>query len=173
MKKIFKDLVVIRKRDYILAFTDAFLIVGFVVLFTDTLWILASGFRFGWDYPDSVLQLVFAGGRNVAGLVLCYMLIGSYFKQGIIKFSRWTWNFLLINSLFLVFWFWSSPSPAFTDWTFAMRHNYSVSVVLLSLFVSHVIGKILVAVIFLTLWRSKQKHKQDDRPEKQTSEEAK
>jgi len=153
MKKIFKDLVVMRKRDYLLAFTDAFLIVGFVVLFTDTLWIFASGFRFGWFYPDSVLQLVFAGGRNVAGLVLCYMLIGNYFKQGILKFTETTALVLFMNVSFLIFWFVASPTPAFTDWTFAIRHDYSTSIVLLSLFVSHVIGKSFVVAIFYTIWK--------------------
>lgn len=153
MKKIFADLVILRKRDYLLVFTDAFLIVGFIVLFTDTLWIVASGLRFGWFFPDSVLPLVFAGGRNMAGLVFCYMLIGSYFKQGIIKFSRWTWNYLLINSLFFVFWFWASPSPAWTDWTYAIRHSYPENVVITSFLFSHIIGRFLVTLIFTSLWK--------------------
>jgi len=153
MKKIFSDLTILRKRDYLLAFTDAFLIVGFIVLFTDTQWIIASGLRFGWQYPDSVLSLIFAGGRNVAGIVLCYLLIGNYFKQGTIKFAQSTFLVLAANIGFLILWFLSSPSPAFTDWTFAIRHDYPLSVVLFSFFISHVVGKGLVATVFYTLWR--------------------
>jgi len=169
LKQIFKDLVILRKRDYLLAFTDAVLIVGFVVVYLDTFWIVACGLRFGWQYPDSVLQLIFAFGRNIAGLIFCYMLIGNYFRQGKLKLTNKTTQLFFLNILFLAVWFVAAPSPAFTDWTFAIRHGYSWNVILTSLFISHFIGKILVAAIFLSLWRPKQKIKYDDGPSKTTS----
>jgi len=142
-------------RRKLVVLTDAMLIVGFVVVFMDTIWIVVCGLRFGWFFPNSVLQLILASGRNVAGLVFCYMLIGDYFKQGIIKFTETTALVLFMNVSFLIFWFVASPSPAFTDWTFALRHDYPFSVVLSSLFISHVVGKSLVAILFYTLWRKK------------------
>lgn len=172
MKKIFKDLVVMRKRDYLLVFTDAFLIVGFIVVYLDTFWIVACGLRFGWQYPNSVLQLIFAFGRNITGLILCYMLIGNYFRQGKLKITKKTTQLFFLNILFLAVWFVAAPSPAWTDWTYAIRHGYSWNVILYSVFVSHVIGKILVTVIFLSLW-SKHKIKQEDSPTKTTGENTK
>ena len=173
LKQIFKDLMILRKRDYLLAFTDAVLIVGFVVVYLDTFWIVACGLRFGWQYPDSVLQLIFAFGRNITGVILCYMLIGNYFRQGKLKLTNKTTQLFFLNILFLAVWFVAAPSPAFTDWTFAIRHGYSWSVILTSLFISHFIGKSLVAVIFLSIWRTKQKPKQENRKPKTTSENTK
>ena len=153
MKQIFKDLIILRKRDYLSLFTDAMLIVGFVVVYLDTFWIIACLLRFGWYFPDSILQLLFAFGRNITGLILCYMLIGNFFKQKKLEITKRVTQVFFLNILFLAVWFLLSPSPAFTDWTYAIRHDYSLNVIVQGFFISHVIGKSLVAAFFYTIWK--------------------
>lgn len=148
-----KDATAFNLKNKLLFFTDALLIVGFVVVFLDTYWIVACGLRFGWFFPDSILQLVFAFGRNIAGLILCYMLIGNYFKQKKLEITKWSVRLFLLNISFLAFWFLMASSPAWTDWTYAIRHNYPMQVILTSFFISHVIGKSLVATFFISIWK--------------------
>lgn len=140
-----------RRLKHLVAFTDAILILGFIVLALDILWLVACGLRFGWYYPSSVLQLIFSVGRNIAGITLCYLLIGNYFRKCLIRLEKAYWVFSL-NLLFLLVWFVLAPSPAWTDWTYAIRHNYSMNTVLSSFFISHIIGKSIVALIYIKIW---------------------
>lgn len=152
MKQLLKR-VEYKRLSHLLAFTDAIFILGLIVLTTDTLWIIASGLRFGWLYPDSVLQLVFSIGRNIAGITLCYFLVGNYFKKEILQFSEATWTMLFVNAFFMLGWFLIAQNPSFTDWTFAIRYDYPLSQVIGSFLVSHVIGKTLVAITYLSMWQ--------------------
>jgi len=138
------------------AFTDSLFILGFIVLLGDLTWVIFCGLRFGWAYPSSVLQVLFSGGRDVAGITFCFLLIGSHFKNGILTFGNKTWWLLIWNALFIFVWFLLAPSPAWTDWTFAIRHGFPLETVLTSFFISHVIGKLLVATTYYTVWRKPQ-----------------
>lgn len=141
------------KRKVLGSFTDGLFLVGFIVLITDTIWVVMSGLRFGSLYPRSVPQLVLSAGRNLVGLLLCYLLVGGYFKQGVCKLTKHTAQLILVNTVFIVVWFLLAPSPAYTDWTFAIRHDYPLLTVLSSFLISHIIGKTLVAATYLTIWR--------------------
>lgn len=147
-----------KKFWYITKLTDAFFIVGFVVVTMDTLWIVVCGLRFGWFYPDSVLQLILCAGRNLAALVLCYFAIGNYFHDGTIKFRKTTVMLYLLNVAFLTTWFLLSPTPAYTDYTYAIRHDYPMTTVLISFMISHVVGKSVVALTFLSLFLPESTH---------------
>ena len=142
-----------RRWKLLNAFTDSVFILGFIVLLGDLTWVVFCGLRFGWTYPDSVLQLVFSGGRNVAGIMFCFLLIGSHFKNGVLTFSSKTGGLLIVNGFFIFVWFLLAPSPAFTDWTFAIRHGFPLETVLTSFFISHVVGKSLLTIVFVTIWR--------------------
>jgi hypothetical protein len=97
--------------------TDCLFVVGFAVLLCDTLWILASGLRFGVAFPESVLQLVFCFFRDVAALIFCSLLIYSYFQRKILKVDWRVCAWVIVDVLFLAVWFLSASSPAYTDWT--------------------------------------------------------
>ena len=137
----------VKHDKYPVAITDAILIVGFFVVILDALWVVTCAIRFGSLYPDDVLHLLTCGARDVAAAIFCYLFIGYHFKENRLKFTARTWILLAVNSWFLTLWFILSPTPAYTDWTFAIRHDYPLSIVVQSFLTSHVVGKGLVAAI--------------------------
>lgn len=147
-----KPYIVAKRWRRLVGLTDSLFIVGFVVVLCDTLWILASGLRFGSSFPESVLQLVFCFFRDVAALIFCSLFIYHYFKRGMLGFSESFWCWILVNVVFLAVWFHSAPNPAYTDWTFAIRHGYSLKVIAQSFISSHIIGRIITFLIFYSLF---------------------
>ena len=142
------------KWTYVVTFTDALLLVGFVVLLLDACWVLVCAIRFLPEYPGSFFQLAFSFCRDIAGVVFCYLLTSSLFKHRIFTIRQQTPILFVLNLLFLIVWFWAAPSPAYTDWTFAIRNDYGWDVVAASFVMSHVLGKSLVATIFLSCWEA-------------------
>lgn len=140
-----------RKVKALAIVSDAVFLVGFVVLTLDTVWIIICGLRFGWQYPESVLQLVACLFRNLGIVTLCYVFEKDYLKE---RATQWTFITFCLNVAFMGVWFWLSPSPAYTDWTFAFKNGYPLSTVLTSFLISHVAGKVLVASMFLSYWKN-------------------
>lgn len=140
-----------RRLKFLAALTDAFFLVGLVVLSLDTVWVLCSGLRFGALHPEGLRQLAFVAGRNVAGIVLCLILVGGYFTW-LLKFGKTSLLAFAVNVGFMATWFALSPSPAWTDWTYAIRYDYPFTVMFTSFLVSHGVGKGLVTALFLSLW---------------------
>lgn len=134
-------------------FTDALFIVGLVVVSNDIIWVFACLFKWGALYPASVPQLGFCVARNVAAVMFCYLLTFHLFKKRVVGFTKATWLLYGVNVLFMSVWFWLAPTPAFTDWTYAIRHDYSLNVVAGSFLISHIGGKTLTGLIYLSLWR--------------------
>lgn len=132
-------------------FTDSFFLVGFTILFLDSFWILACLLRFGALYPNSLIQLLAALGRNITGLIFCYLFIGPYFKT-IFKPNKKTLIMFLVDLCFLSSWFLLAPSPAYTDWTYAIKKSYNFSIIITSFFISHILGKTIAGTFFWTLW---------------------
>lgn len=143
-----------RRLKYLNALTDTFFVLGLVVLSTDLMWVLICALRFGSLYADSVLQLVLYAARDVAGMLFCYLLTSQYFKKEIFHFNRKTVASYLLNLTFLAIWFACAEGPWFTDWTYAIRYDYSAAVIWTAFFISHVIGKIIVWLIYYSLWES-------------------
>jgi len=133
------------------AFTDATFMLGFVVLTLDTFWLACSGLRFGWTYPSSVLQLLACLFRNFGIVALCYIFVKDYLVD---RATSKTFYLFAVNMVFMVIWFVLAPSPAYTDWTFALRNGYSLATVVLSFFISHVLGKTLLSLTYITYFRS-------------------
>lgn len=138
-------------RDKIVFWTDAFFIVGFFIVFLDSFWILASWIRFGAAYPESAFQLAASFGRNMAAIILCYLIAGVHLQR--INPSRLTFTFFYLDVFFLAAWFYVAPNPSLTDWTFAIRHGYPASRILTAFLISHIIGKIIAAGFYLSLWK--------------------
>jgi len=139
-----------KRLKWLTALSDGAFMLGFVVITLDTVWILCSGFRFGWFYPDSIPQLLACLFRNAGIIALCYIFTKDYLQH---RATEKTFIYFAVNVVFMVVWFALSPSPAYTDWTFALRFNYPITTAALSFFISHVIGKALVALTYLTYFR--------------------
>jgi len=138
----------------LVALTDSIFVLGLVVLPLDLMWVLVCGLRFGMMFPDSVLQLVFCGLRDIVGIILCYLLVGKYFEEKILKFNGKTVLLMTVNLAYLIVWFLCATTPALTDWTYAIRYDYPLTMVLTSFFVSHVVGKSLAGLIYSSIWKS-------------------
>lgn len=127
-------------------FAESFFLVGFTILLLDFCWTIACGLRFGALYPNSLMQLAAAGARDLVGALFCYIFISQHLK----KPSKYACMLFGVNLVFLALWFGLSPSPAYTDWTYALKKNYPSFVVAQSFFVSHIIGKTIVALFYFS-----------------------
>lgn len=143
-----------KRWKYLIALTDSVFVLGMVVLPLDLMWVVVCGLRFGMMFPDSVLQLFFCGLRDIMGIIFCYILIGKYFEQKIVKFKGKTVLLWIVNLVFLVVWFLYATTPAQTDWTYAIRYDYPLTIILTSFFISHIIGKSLAALIYFSVWKN-------------------
>lgn len=128
---------------------DGLFIVGFFVLVSDSVWVMGSLNRWGPLFPwgDS-FQMILCLFRNAAGLIFLYLLTNQYFKEKFVRISKKFLLGLALNALFMGVWFYLAPSPAFTDWTFAIRYDYDLSVIVFSFFLSHVVGRIIWFLMF-------------------------
>ena len=142
-----------KRFKHLILFTDCIFIVGLIVLILDSVWIMICLARFGLYYPNSVLQLIFSLGRNLLGIILCYYLIGSFFQRRICSINKKTQFLFYLNAFFMFVWFYLAPSPAWTDWTFAIRYDYPFEVIVSSFLISHLLGKSLVALTYLSIWK--------------------
>ncbi len=139
-----------KRLKFLTALTDAVFMFGFLVVLLDSIWIIICGLRFGWVFPNSVPQLLASLFRNAMILALCYLYAHRYLQA---RATDKTFLMIVVNVAFMAVWFAVSPSPAWTDWTYAFRNGYSWATVITSFFVSHVVGKTLVGLTFLTYWR--------------------
>lgn len=137
----------------IVAFTDGFFALAFLVLLTDLLWIVGSGLRFGGMYPESVLQLVLCAFRNIFGLIGVNYITSKFFDYGLLNVTKWTTILFYVNVLYLVLWFTLSPSPAYTDWTFAIKYDYPLQIIVQSFLTSHIVGRVILALMFYSLFQ--------------------
>jgi hypothetical protein len=139
-------------RSYIVRLTSIFFLIGIPVLICDLHWVIACILRFGASYPDSVLQLVFCAVRDGFGAFFCYYLTHTFFIKGYLNLSKRFYWFLGLNMVFITFWFMLSPCPAYTDWTFALRYGFPPRVILTSFLISHVLGRVFVALVYASMF---------------------
>jgi len=145
-----KPIKTIRKFGY--QSTVAAFSLGFVVLSSDLFWVLCSIVKWGPLFRSSVLQLIACAFRDLFAFILCFMMIMKELDNNIIKIRKEFYFGWFINCVFFLFWFGLSPSPAYTDYTFAYKYEYTLNVVWSTFFVSHIIGRIITSYIFYTLW---------------------
>lgn len=142
-------------RGRLLNLVDSLLLLAVSVVALDVVWIICSGYRWGFLYPCDLWHLGLAGLRNIACLAFCGLSIFDLFRQGVVSIKKSTAVAFLVNCAFMALWFGLSPSPAFTDWQYAIRHGFSTDVVLVSFVTSHIIGKSLSATVFLSLFEKR------------------
>lgn len=130
-----------------LSWKDSAWLTGFTVLTTDFEWVLFSILRWSWYVPtDSILQAFIALARDFAAIILFYILLNKVFGNKL-KWSNKVLWFYLLNTIFFIVWFGLAPSIAWTDWTYAIIHDFSLPTIIGSFLLSHVIGRIFVTFI--------------------------
>jgi len=142
-----------RRWTWLNALTDSFFLNGFIVLSGDINWMVACGIRFLPSYPGNLLQVVAVLGRDIVGMVFCYLLVGRYIKDHIISFKKSTLIAYFCLTAFHIVLFATAKSPVQTDWTYAIRQGCSTSTILTSLLVSWVGGKAVTAFLIWTWWK--------------------
>lgn len=135
----------------IIVYFDALMVLGFWVLIGDIFWCVACYLRFASTYSGGN-QLLISILRNFAGVIFCYLSVKNLFRSKKVRFDFGVFIGLLLNFMFLVVWFMSAQTPAFTDWTYAIRHGYPFNMILTSLMLSHVIGKAIIGYIYFSSW---------------------
>lgn len=141
------------KQNVLKGFVKALFVVGLTVLSFDASWVVLQLIKFGSHFPGSVLQLIVCLARDLAGLLLCYIMTYDLFKQKILEVTYSTGIFYCLLWAFMATWFFYSPSPAFTDWTYAIRFGYDCLTVTYSFIISHVFAKFLQGLIFFSMWK--------------------
>lgn len=142
-----------KKWRYVMAMTDSFFLVGFIVLSGDFLWMLTCALRFFSFYPNNVVMVVSCLGRDAVGMVFSYFLVGDRIKQKTISFKRSTLAAYFLLICFLVVDFLVAKDPTFTDWTYAIRQGCSTGKILTALLVSYGLGKAFTAFLIWTWWK--------------------
>lgn len=141
------------KHGWFWAFYESTLLMGFLVLGMDVIWMSVSALRFLPMYPRD-LGLVFAVlGRDAVGMFFCYLFVGDRMKQGIISYKdSVALSYLLLTS-YLVAGFSIAPNPSWTDWTRAIIQGAPTSQILIVLLLQFGVGKILTALAVWTWWK--------------------
>ena len=143
------------KRFPLLAgLTDSIFVVGLMAFSYDTLWVVCQGLKFGSLYPADLFDLFKSLLRNLGFLGLCTVYCYPLFKKKIIGIKKITLILLGIEVVYFGLWFMFAPNISWTDWTFAIRYNFPNDRVVQAFIISHVIGKLIQGLIFISLWRT-------------------
>ena len=132
------------------AWVDALWVAGVVVLVGDILWVAAVWIRWGAIYHEQIMLLVYSQIRNVAGLILCFMM-----SQGLWRSKRLRWGkdvYLLwgLDLIYLALWFGLAPGLEWTHWVYALENGFKswpwVWVI------GYIIGRIITTGIYVKTW---------------------
>jgi len=141
----------VKRFTFLYRLVNGMMIVGFVVFIYDTSWIICQGIKFGSLYPEDLNVLLIRLIQNVGLLWVCFFYIRHLFEKGILEFSSATYDLLIIQAVYFGIWFVLAPDPSWTDWTYAIR-NLNYDQVLTSFIISHLFGKIIQGLIFISLF---------------------
>jgi hypothetical protein len=144
------------KWPWLIAFIDAIFLLGMIVFIQDSIWLLANTWR--WILPMYSGVATFWNyyvrfAQNLLGFMLFGLLTYDKWRLGVVFLSWKTLAYLIIIASFTFAVFWLAPNQAWTDWTFAVNHDFSDRIVLESFLISHVGYKILITLAFLSLFQ--------------------
>lgn len=146
-----------KKHPRILAAVDAALLVAFFVVLTDSFWCMLCVLKWLPLFPGDAIQIYSSLGRDLLAAALFGIMICDHLKKGVLQFSKTVIFWLLLSLSFQIIWFSFSPSPAYTDFTFAWRHGYPPAFVLAAFILSHFIMRIPLWLALLNtrsdLWK--------------------
>ena len=143
-----------KRHKLLMALTESFFIMGFIILSGDLIWMTICGIRFLPSYPDSLFQVFSVIGRDITGMIFCFLFIGSRFKEKIVSFKQTTFFAYVLLVGFLILDFAIAPDPTFTDWTYAVRQGCSTEHILKSLIFSYGIGKVFSTMLVWSWWKT-------------------
>ena len=138
---------------WLFALTDSFFINGFIILSGDLLWITVCAARFLHVFPIETFGVLAVVGRNIFGMILCYLLVGRRFKEKMVTFKKSVFFAYVLLTCFFVVNFLVAPDPSWTDWTLAIRWGRDTTYILASLIVSYGIGKTFGTILFWCWWK--------------------
>jgi len=135
------------KHPRIMSLIQSFLVVALFVVITDSFWAGLCAIRFLPMFPQDAQQITSSFVRDVVGALLFFLLIGNYFRTGVLNFGIYVKAGLHLCLQSQAIWFLLAPSPAFTDYTFAWRYGYPLEHILAAWLLSHFLLR-------LPLWMS-------------------
>lgn len=128
------------------------MIVGLVAFSFDSIWIFAQVSKFGYLFPQDLTEMGVRLIQNIGFFLVCSVFTYHLFKKKVLRINEWFFQWVLLEVFFFIVWFIVAPDPGFTDWTFALRNNYPGHKVLGSFLVSHLWGKMLQGMVFISLF---------------------
>jgi hypothetical protein len=137
-----------RIRDLV----DSFQVMLMVFFINDSLWLAMTGIRWLPFHPDSLLQVSVAMIRNVSVMIILWILIFRVRYQPHLDFGIPFISRIYIETCFLLAWFTLAPSPAWTDYTYAINAGASLQQVLVTYLISHVVAKVFWVQPFFIAW---------------------
>lgn len=133
-------------------FTEVIMAVGLIVLMGDTFWAAACGLRFLSSFPESTQQMTFVLARDGVGVIFFLMGAAELISEKAFDPLRGWWLWIL-NLAFLVLWFGLAPGPEWTDWTYALRHDYGWLQAWRAFSLSHILGRFITTTIYWRAWQ--------------------
>lgn len=125
------------------------------VLIGDAIWAGLCSARWISLFPQDAWQIITSFLRDILGAGVMFLMIGDLFLEKKLRFDGLPLFFLFVCFCFQLIWFTLAPSPAFTDYTFAWRHGYSLDVV----FVSWILGHWIMRIpLWLGIWAILKNH---------------
>lgn len=140
------------RRPRFSALIDLLFLVGLFVFLSDLFWCVAVLARWVPCFPEETLNVLMYIGRDAAGVAFCFLLTKHLFDFGIVYFKSWFFLALALDVGFKLLWFFLAPSPAWTDYTFAWKNDFSMDIVMGSFVISHFLGRITFALTYLGVW---------------------
>lgn len=133
---------------------NCMMIVGLIAFIYDSTWIFFQIVKFGHLYPSDLNEILLRFGQNAGLFCICFLFIFHLFEKKILEFQSRTYDLLIIQLFYFIAWFYLAPDPSWTDWTYAIRHGFPREQIYLSFIISHVIGKMIQGLTFISLWRN-------------------
>ena len=147
------------KHPRIMSLVHGFMIVAFFVVLTDSFWAGFCAAKFIPMFPQDADQIIFSFVRDLVAALLFFMLIGNYFRTGVLSFDLTVKAGLLLCFQAQALWFLLAPSPAYTDYTFAWRYGYSLEFVLGIWILGHFIMRLPLWISIIAAFKNGRKPK--------------
>lgn len=153
------------KHPRIMSLIQSFLVVAFFVVITDSFWAGFQAWKFIPMFPQDANQILFSFARDIVAAFLFFMLIGGYFRTGVLSYGVPVIAGLFLNLEAQALWFLLAPSPAYTDYTFAWRSGYPLDFILWIWIISHLIMRLPLWMSIIAAFKNGRKPKEKEEPE--------
>lgn len=126
---------------------DALMCAGWVVIFGDTMWLIATFIRWVPVYPQWTMQVVYSLLRNFTVFALLYMFTKD--NLPLLKWGKEVWVMWGVNAYFLLIWFGTAEVLYETHWVHAYLNGANW---FYGWFMAFVMGRIITTIIYMRQW---------------------